>query len=348
MPAIEGTPTQLEPQQSAPLSCMRALGKTGVASAVIAVIMTAGCFGVGSWVGVIMSTSGGGCSTEDYVWLPASSSWNEKWRKWMVPPGGKEIGDNVGSCNGASWHTDMRNVCAPACPVPCARRVLNQCTPAESELLCSQTNLPAACYPECATSSCNTEGGTCDCPDVRYGLSLSYEEYAARFNTCMDNVHRHLACAPHVDCDGSYVAHHITTPHSFMANDAGDRCIFLKRESFLEACEARTAFADRRDSKSFFIIVTLAIPAVAWLIITIRMLCFWTGRVVSEVQRLDGTSGKANVKAGAGSMVATNQVRLDQQRLAPPLESYPSGGRSLFTPIPSRLSFSHPSVHIHR
>ena len=89
----------------------------------------------------------------------------------------------------------------------------------------------------------------------------TYDSIRERFNACMGNMSRHLAYTPHVDCEGKLAAYRHYEMHGFLqgATD-GLVCNFVTKERFLESCEARTYYADRRDAYGWTFLVVMAVP----------------------------------------------------------------------------------------
>ena len=156
------------------------------------------------------------------------------------------------------------------------------------------TTLPAACPSSCP-----------------FGCGTNYSQRASRFNSCMEQVHRHLQCSTHMDCTGQMFPHHYKGEsgagddfsHEFTAD--GTRCVFVDREAFLRDCEARTAYADQRSQSGWVIALTFAVPAVLLLATALQMTLCWRSRFAaeraklrtgsgSEVYKRDGAAGQAN------------------------------------------------------
>lgn len=84
----------------------------------------------------------------------------------------------------------------------------------------------------------------------------AYKVQGARFNTCMNNVHRHYGrCTPHIDCTGDFIAAQNSQSFAFIQL-GNDVCKYVMPENFLTACEAKTSYADYRDQYKLVLLFT--------------------------------------------------------------------------------------------
>ena len=125
---------------------------------------------------------------------------------------------------------------------------------------------------------------------------------AARFNRCMDNLHRLRSCVPHVDEDGTLVDHqYIEETFNYIeSNDQTRQFPYIDRENFLESCEARISYADQRDQFGWVLPVVLAVPTALYLVLLIYMVAksraVFYSSIASLLRRKDNPAAEQSPK----------------------------------------------------
>ena len=153
---------------------------------------------------------------------------------------------------------------------------------------------------------------TCPAGCTLHGCASDYESTAERFNECMTQVSRHLKCARHVDCEGTMFSHYTRLggePDPFAAQFTGAyaRCPFIDRDVFLADCEARTAYADQRESSGGIVMgMTFGLPALVFVMVAMRMVLH-TPRVLLSAWELE-CSGEAAAEVGVSMQEKLERV----------------------------------------
>jgi len=147
-----------------------------------------------------------------------------------------------------------------------------------------------------------------------------YEDSAERFNKCMLQVHRHMECAKHVDCDGEMFSHYTFTstnepdPFAYQARSVGtklERCPFIDRQVFLADCEARTSYADQRESSGVALGLTFGIPAAILVLVVLRMVVHTPRQLRSAWERAR-TSDGVELSARAVDAAQARLAKIEQ------------------------------------
>jgi hypothetical protein len=166
------------------------------------------------------------------------------------------------------FSSEMSNVVGGECPdyTPaggCNVLKENWCKVSQCDLASGAATASAVVYT--ADSSLNScpQG----CSDACVGEVAEWKSLLGRFDACAARTKRVRQCLPTTDTDGK-LANYRGAKAAHSSNGLGSTEAFIKRDSFLDACDAQEIYADRRERGGNAVLGCICVALVAWLIMT--------------------------------------------------------------------------------